>query len=129
MEHCSTLRLPGRTELALTVLLGRTFLLQMELPIQTELALTGLLDGTLLQIAFTWANRTSTDSLCERTFLLQMGLPIRTEPALMGLLGGTLLHIAFTWTNRTRAYNFNDEYTKRDGITNRYNMRECGEIF
>ena len=62
MEHCSTLRLPGRTELALIVLLGRTFLLQMGLPIETELALTGLLGGTLVHIAFTWTNRTSTDS-------------------------------------------------------------------
>ena len=86
MEYCSTLRLPGQTELALTVLL-------------------------------------------ERIFLLQMGLPIRTELALMGLLGGTLLHIAFTWTNRTRTYNFNNEYTKTDGITNRYNRRQRGQIF
>ena len=62
VEHCSTLCLPGRTELALIVLLGRTFLLQMGLPIQTELAITALLGGTLLHIAFTWTNRTSTDS-------------------------------------------------------------------
>ena len=40
--------LPGLTELALTVLLGRTFLLLMGLPVRKELALTGLLGGTLL---------------------------------------------------------------------------------
>ena len=40
--------LPGLTELALTVLLGRTFLLLMGLLARKELALTGLLGGTLL---------------------------------------------------------------------------------
>ena len=40
--------LPGLTELALTVLLGRIFLLLMGLPVWKELALTGLLGGTLL---------------------------------------------------------------------------------
>ena len=40
--------LPELTELALTVLLGRTFLLLMGLLARKELALTGLLGGTLL---------------------------------------------------------------------------------
>ena len=39
--------LPGVTELALTVLIGRTFVLLMGLPIQTKLALTGVLGGTV----------------------------------------------------------------------------------
>ena len=54
--------LPGQIGQVPTVLLGRTFLLQMGLPVQIELSLTGLLGGTLLHIAFTWTNRTSTDS-------------------------------------------------------------------
>ena len=40
--------LPGLTELALAVLIGRTFVLLMGLSVQTKLALTGLLGGTLL---------------------------------------------------------------------------------
>ena len=40
--------LPGLTELALTVLLGWTFLLLMGLPVWKELTLTGLLGETLL---------------------------------------------------------------------------------
>ena len=35
--------LPGLTELALAVLLGRNFLLLMDLPVRKELALMGLL--------------------------------------------------------------------------------------
>ena len=42
--------LRGLTELALTVLLGQTFLLVMCLPAQTKLALTGLLRITLLSL-------------------------------------------------------------------------------
>ena len=34
--------LPGLTELALTVLIGQTFVLLMGLPVQTKLALTGI---------------------------------------------------------------------------------------
>ena len=85
MEHCSTLRLPGRTELALTVLLGRKFLLQIDLPIQTELPLTDLLGGILLHIAFTWTNRTSTDSFTRTDISTTNG---------------------FTYTNRTRTNGF-----------------------
>ena len=40
--------LPGLTELALTVLLGWTFLLLIDLPVRKELALMGLLGGTVL---------------------------------------------------------------------------------
>ena len=36
--------LPGLTELALAVLLGRNFLLLMDLPVRKELALMGLLE-------------------------------------------------------------------------------------
>ena len=42
--------LPPLTELALTVLLGRTFLLLMGLLARKELTLTGLLGGTLLSL-------------------------------------------------------------------------------
>ena len=54
--------LPRRTGQVPTVLLGRTFLLQIGLPTQIELALTFLLGGTLLHIVFAWTNRTCTDS-------------------------------------------------------------------
>ena len=53
--------LPGLTELALTVLIGRTFLLLMSLPVRKELALTGSLGGTLLigrtELVLTTLNR------------------------------------------------------------------------
>ena len=87
---------------------------------QTNITITNGLPGRTGQVPTV---------LLGRTFLLQMGLPIQIELTLTGLLGGTLLHIAFTWTNRTRTYNFNNEYTKTDGITNRYNRRQCGQIF
>ena len=77
--------LPGQIGQVPTVLLGRKFLLQIDLPIQTELPLTDLLGGILLHIAFTWTNRTSTDSFTRTDISTTNG---------------------FTYTNRTRTNGF-----------------------
>ena len=61
-----------------------------------------------------------------------MGLPVRTELALTGFLGGTWnfpITNEFTCANGTSTNNFKNRFTKIDGITSRYNTRQCGEIF
>ena len=81
--------LPGLTELVLTVLRGRTFLLLMGLPLRPELTLTGLLGETLLS---------------------QMGLPGRTEVVLaalkMDLLKETELRLGTIRGNVRKSFRF-----------------------
>ena len=81
--------LPGQIGQVPTVLLGRTFLLQMGLPVQIELSLTGLLGGTLLHIAFTWTNRTSTDSFTRTDISTTNGFTYTNRTSTNG----------FTWRN------------------------------
>ena len=79
---------------------------------------------------FTWTNRTSTHSFTWTNISITNGFTCmkRTSTNRFTWRNITITN-AFTWTDGTSTNNFKNGFIKRDGIANRYSMRQCLQIF